>query len=94
MKKTRGRSCIIIAVTGGQGNVPHDHVRGRPFTRRRWPPKKQRFTFAVGIARSRTVTVHAMTEEEARMKVRAELDRRAARKNQEPPIGWDLELVR
>lgn len=56
--------------------------------------RAQWFTFVVGIAWSRTVTVHATTEEEARMKARVELDRRAARKNQEPSVGWDLELVR
>lgn len=74
-------------------NVSRDHVRGRPFTARQWPSKKRRFVFVVGIARLRTLTVHATSESEARMKARERLDERAERKGEEPPVAWDLELV-
>ena len=56
--------------------------------------KKAKFTFAVGIARSRTVTVHAENMDDARLRAIEALDRRAEKSGAEPPVAWDIELVK
>ena len=56
-------------------------------------PPKRKYKFAVGIARLRTVTVRADDRYAAALKARGELDRRANKRNEEPPVAWDLSLV-
>jgi len=56
--------------------------------------EKHRYTFAVGLFSPRkTVTVHAGSLSDARSLARYELDRRAERKNEEPPVGWTIVLI-
>jgi hypothetical protein len=47
-------------------------------------------TFAAG---RRTVTVEAKSFEEAALKARAELDKRALKSGNEVPVAWDLVLL-
>ena len=53
-----------------------------------------RYTFAVGIGAVRTVTVKAPDLETAMDKAEAELDKRAEKKNVEPPVAWTINLLR
>lgn len=59
--------------------------------------KLLRWTFWVGLPtvtniRRRTVTVRAATHEDACLRARVELDRRAAKRDEEPPCAWQLDL--
>lgn len=56
--------------------------------------RKFRYTFAVGVAGQRRVTVAAYSEEQARDRARRKLDDRAVRNGVEPPEVWDLQLIR
>ena len=52
---------------------------------------EERYTFHVGIARLRTVTVYGKCLAEADMRARRVLDLRAERAGEEAPVRWDLE---
>lgn len=54
----------------------------------------KKYQFAVGIWQDRTVTVRARDYEEAVFKARGELDRRAEKRGDEPPVAWDLTLIK
>lgn len=53
-----------------------------------------KWTFQYAYWSTATVTVRAWTEDQARAKAAAEMDRRYAKRDKEPPVGWTLRLIR
>lgn len=51
------------------------------------------YRFAVGINGHRTVTVKALSLDDAMGKARAKLDAIAERLDQDPPASWDLTVM-
>jgi hypothetical protein len=57
-------------------------------------PSFIKWKFGVGIGMKRTVTVTAVRYEDAVVAAREELDRRAYKRGEEPPVAWDLSLLK
>jgi len=55
--------------------------------------KRGKYKFSYGYWAGATVTVDATSEDEARIKARAEMDRRYEKLGKEPPVAWRLVLV-
>jgi hypothetical protein len=52
-----------------------------------------KYTFKYAYWKTATVTVRAINEQQARLKACDTMDKRYEKRNEEPPVGWTLELV-